>query len=65
MDALDYTYPIFRDIDEGVDFIGNGFFGSYGSGSVFPHSDLICAEETTCTGRMALRLMISWFTKYL
>ena len=39
-----------------------GFFGSYGSGSVFPWSDLICAEETTCTGRMALRLMIGWFT---
>jgi hypothetical protein len=41
---------------------GNAFFGSYGSGSVFPHSDLICAEETTCTGRMMLRLMISHFT---
>lgn len=41
---------------------GNGFFGSYGSGSPFPHSDLICAEETTCTGRMMLRLMISHFT---
>ena len=26
MNALDYTYPIFRDTDEGVDFIGNGFF---------------------------------------
>lgn len=43
--------------------IGNGFFGSYGSGSVFPWSDLECAEETTCTGRMMLRLMISHFTK--
>lgn len=41
---------------------GNAFFGSYGSGSVFPHSDLTCAEETTCTGRMMLRLMISHFT---
>lgn len=41
---------------------GNAFFGSYGSGSVFPHSDLVCAEETTCTGRMMLRLMISHFT---
>ena len=41
---------------------GNGFFGSYGSGSVFPWSDLECAEETTCTGRQMLRLMISHFT---
>lgn len=41
---------------------GNAFFGSYGSGSVFPHSDLTCAEQTTCTGRMMLRLMISHFT---
>lgn len=44
---------------------GNAFFGSYGSGSVFPHSDLVCAEETTCTGRMMLRLMISHFTEKL
>ena len=42
---------------------GNAFFGSYGSGSVFPWSDLVCAEETTCTGRMMLRLMISHFTR--
>ncbi|MDE5888829.1 MAG: hypothetical protein K2H20_02290, partial [Bacilli bacterium] len=42
---------------------GNGFFGSYGSGSVFPHSDIECAEETTCIGRMCLRLMISHFNK--
>lgn len=26
MKTLDYIYPIFRDIEEGVDFIGNGFF---------------------------------------
>lgn len=42
--------------------IGNGFFGSYGSGSVFPWSDLECAEETTCRGRQMLRLMISHFS---
>ena len=41
---------------------GNAFFGSYGSGSVFPWSDITCAEETTCTGRMMLRLMIKHFT---
>ena len=43
--------------------LGNSFFGSYGSnnGSVFPWKSLKCAERTTCTGRMALRLMISHF----
>lgn len=41
---------------------GNGFFGSYGSGQVFPWSDIICAEETTCIGRQALRLMIGHFS---
>lgn len=55
-------YTLFDNMQSAIKVIGNGFFGSYGSGSVFPHSDLICAEETTCTGRMALRLMISWFT---
>ena len=56
-------YTLFDNMQSAVKVIGNGFFGSYGSGSVFPWSDLICAEETTCTGRMALRLMIGWFTK--
>ena len=42
---------------------GNGFFGSYGSGHVFPHSSIECAEMTTCIGRMCLRLMISHFNK--
>jgi hypothetical protein len=55
-------YTLFDNMQSAVKVIGNGFFGSYGSGSVFPWSDLICAEETTCTGRMALRLMIGWFT---
>ena len=43
--------------------LGNSFFGSYGSnnGSVFPWKSLKCAERTTCTGRMALRLMIKHF----
>ena len=40
----------------------NAFFGSYGSGSVFPWSDIDCAEETTCVGRMCLRLMIKRFS---
>ena len=55
-------FTLFDNNQAAVKVIGNGFFGSYGSGSVFPWSDLICAEETTCTGRMALRLMIGWFT---
>ena len=43
--------------------LGNSFFGSYGSnnGSVFPWKSVKCAERTTCTGRMSLRLMISHF----
>lgn len=56
-------YTLFDNMQSAIKVIGNGFFGSYGSGSVFPWSDLICAEETTCTGRMALRLMIGWFNK--
>lgn len=44
---------------------GNSFFGSYGSnnGSVFPWKSPKCAEQTTCTGRQCLRLMISHFSK--
>lgn len=43
---------------------GNSFFGSYGSnsGSVFPWKSPKCAEQTTCTGRQCLRLMISHFS---
>jgi DNA polymerase elongation subunit (family B) len=42
---------------------GNSFFGSYGAPNVFPWGSIDCAERTTCTGRMALRLMIFWFNK--
>ncbi len=45
-----------------IKLICNGFFGSYGSGQPFPHSDILCAEETTCIGRQALRLMIHHFS---
>ena len=55
-------YTLFDNMQSSVKVLGNGFFGSYSSGSIFPWSDLICGEETTCTGRMALRLMIGWFT---
>lgn len=43
--------------------LGNSFFGSYGSnnGSVFPWKSIKCAEQTTCTGRQCLRLMINHF----
>ena len=43
--------------------LGNSFFGSYGAPDVFPWGSLRCAEQTTCTGRQALRLMISHFKK--
>lgn len=55
-------YTLFDNMQTAVKVIGNGFFGSYGSGSVFPWSDIECAEETTCSGRQCLRLMINHFT---
>lgn len=42
--------------------LGNSFFGSYSAGKLFPWSDMICGERTTCTGRMCLRLMIKHFS---
>lgn len=39
----------------------NGFFGSFGSGVVFPFSDMEAAEKTTTIGRQCLRLMIHHF----
>jgi DNA polymerase elongation subunit (family B) len=42
---------------------GNSFFGSYGAPNVFPWGSLKCAEQTTCTGRQMLRLMISHFSE--
>jgi DNA polymerase elongation subunit (family B) len=41
----------------------NGFFGSFGSPEVFPWGSVEKAEGITCRGRMAFRLMISYFTK--
>jgi DNA polymerase elongation subunit (family B) len=40
---------------------GNSFFGSYGAPNVFNWASIDCAERTTCTGRMSLRLMIYYF----
>lgn len=44
--------------------LGNSFFGSYGTlvGAMFPWKSVKCAEQTTCTGRQSLRLMISYFS---
>lgn len=43
--------------------LANSFFGSYGSPNLFPFGDVVCAEKTTCVGRMCLRLMIHRFTE--
>lgn len=40
----------------------NGFFGSLSALNIFPWGDNGCAERITCTGRQALRLMISHFS---
>lgn len=42
--------------------LANSFFGSFGAPDIFPMGDQVCAEMTTCIGRMSLRLMISHFT---
>ena len=44
--------------------LGNSFFGSYGAlvGAMFPWKSAKCAEQTTCTGRQSLRLMIGYFS---
>ncbi|MBR6517569.1 MAG: ribonuclease H-like domain-containing protein [Bacilli bacterium] len=42
--------------------LANSFFGSFGAPNIFPFGDVVCAEMTTCVGRMSLRLMISRFT---
>ena len=43
--------------------LGNSAFGSFGAENLFPLGSKECAERITCTGRQALRLMISWFMK--
>lgn len=57
------SYKIEDNRQMSVKKLGNSYFGSYGAnnGSVFPWKSIKCAERTTCTGRMALRLMISHF----
>ena len=46
-----------------VKVLANSYFGGAGAdGKVFPFSDCITAEETTCTGRQCLRLMIGHFS---
>lgn len=41
--------------------LANSYFGSFGSENLFPWGSKVCAERTTCTGRMSLRLMIHYF----
>lgn len=60
--AAKSRFTLYDNMQMAIKVIANGFFGSFGSGQVFPWSDMECAEETTCTGRMALRLMIGHFT---
>lgn len=43
--------------------LANSFFGSYGAPDVFPWSVMDLAEETTCRGRMYLRLLVKFFTE--
>lgn len=43
--------------------LGNGLFGSLSAPNVFPWGSLRCGEQTTCTGRQCLRLMISHFSE--
>jgi hypothetical protein len=43
--------------------LANSFFGSYGAPEVFPWSVMDLAEETTCRGRMYLRLMVKFFVE--
>ncbi|MGN0233974.1 MAG: hypothetical protein ACI4B5_06100 [Bacteroidaceae bacterium] len=46
MKALDYIYPIFRDIEEGIDFIGNVFF----AGNLFFTADHVLIPNDCIAG---------------
>jgi DNA polymerase elongation subunit (family B) len=41
--------------------LANSFFGALGAPYLFNWGDTDCAEETTCRGRQALRLMVKFF----
>jgi DNA polymerase elongation subunit (family B) len=43
--------------------LANSFFGAYGAPYIFYWGDSDCAEETTCRGRQALRMMVRHFTE--
>jgi hypothetical protein len=47
-----------------IKIINNSFFGALGSAIAFNWSDNVCASRITCSGRIHLRQMIMWFTKY-
>ena len=63
-EAAQNTFKIEDNRQAVVKKLGNSFFGSFGTKicSVFPWKSKKCAERTTCTGRQALRLMISHFS---
>ncbi|KAA6339622.1 hypothetical protein EZS27_012453, partial [termite gut metagenome] len=42
---------------------GNSFFGGFGAPNIFNWGDLLCSEQTTCTGRQSFRLMLYYFNK--
>ena len=64
-ESLYHDFKVNDNLQMVVKKLGNSFFGSYGSnnGAVFPWKSVSCAERTICTGRQALRLMISHFNK--
>ena len=43
--------------------LANSWFGSYGAPYIFNWGDIDSAEETTCRGRQALRLMVRHFVE--
>lgn len=47
-----------------IKIINNSLFGALGSGFAFLWSDTVCAARITCTGRLHLRHLVSWFKKY-
>ena len=43
--------------------LANSWFGAYGAPYIFNWGDTNCAEETTCSGRQYLRLMVKHFSE--
>lgn len=47
-----------------IKILNNSLFGALGSHISFNWSDNICAAKITCSGRIELRHVISWFSKF-